>query len=172
MDIYLIRHTKVAVEGYCYGQTDVELFDTFEQEAEVVKKKLELIPHDAVFASPLSRCVRLLEYCGYGEEAQYREGLKELNFGDWEMKRWEQMDMKEWESDWINVPTPNGESFREMYERVVSFLDELKSRNYKSIKIFTHGGVINCVKVYFGLCSLEDAFNRLAAYGEVLRFEL
>lgn len=39
MEIYLVRHTSVDVPaGYAYGQTDVPLRSSFEDEAEVVKK--------------------------------------------------------------------------------------------------------------------------------------
>ena len=45
MEIYLVRHTSVDVPaGYAYGQTDVPLRSSFEDEAEVVKKKL-IRPH-------------------------------------------------------------------------------------------------------------------------------
>ena len=45
MEIYLIRHTSVDVPaGYAYGQTDVPLKPTFEEEAEIdlkaVKKEI------------------------------------------------------------------------------------------------------------------------------------
>ena len=171
MNIYFIRHTRVATEGYCYGQTDVPLFSTFEEEAEVVKQKLRAIPHDAVLSSPLSRCVKLAEYCGYSDELQQVDSLKEMNFGEWEMKRWEDLRMEEWREDWAEIPAPGGESFREVYSRVAQLLEELKIKEYNSIKIFTHGGVINCAKIYFGQAELERAFDRIAAYGEVIEFK-
>jgi len=41
-EIYLIRHTTPKVEkGICYGQTDLNLADTFEQEKERI---LKIIP--------------------------------------------------------------------------------------------------------------------------------
>ena len=41
MEIYLVRHTSVDVPaGYAYGQTDVPLRPSFEDEAEAVKKTL------------------------------------------------------------------------------------------------------------------------------------
>lgn len=41
MEIYLVRHTSVDVPaGYAYGQTDVPLRPSFEDEAEAVKKDL------------------------------------------------------------------------------------------------------------------------------------
>ncbi|MFV0418610.1 MAG: alpha-ribazole phosphatase [Dysgonomonas sp.] len=171
MRIYIIRHTAVGVNGVCYGQTDVPLKETFEEEARVVKQKLENIPFDAVFSSPLSRAKRLAEYCGYSD-IRLHDRLKELHFGDWEMQKWSNIDMAEWEKDWVNMPAPNGESFNQMYNRVASFLDELKESDYSSVAVFAHGGVISCFRVYSGETALKGAFDNMAEYGEVLEFNL
>ena len=41
MEIILVRHTSVAVaKSTCYGWTDVELSETFEQEATLTRKAL------------------------------------------------------------------------------------------------------------------------------------
>jgi alpha-ribazole phosphatase len=170
MKIYIVRHTAVGVNGICYGQTDVPLKDTFESEAEVVRHKLKDMRFDAVFSSPLSRAKRLAEYCGY-TDIQLYDRLKELHFGDWEMQEWDKLNMQEWEKDWINTPAPNGESFRQMYDRVASFLDELKESQYTSVVVFAHGGVINCFRVYFGEADMADAFDKPVEYGEILEFE-
>ena len=172
MKIYIVRHTAVGVQGFCYGQTDVPLKDTFETEAQIVKHRLQDIEYDAVFSSPLSRCTKLAAYCGYGHEVQLYDRLKELNFGDWEMHPWDNIDMSLWETDWVNNPAPNGESFNQMLDRVSSFFEELKTKDYSSVIVFAHGGVINCARVYFGETSLQGAFDRLADYGAVLEFEL
>ena len=49
MEIILVRHTSVALDkGTCYGWTDVELSETFEQEALLTRKALsEHAPFDA-----------------------------------------------------------------------------------------------------------------------------
>jgi alpha-ribazole phosphatase len=171
MKIYIVRHTAVGVSDVCYGQTDVPLKDTFESEAGIVKEKLKDIRFDAVFSSPLSRAKRLAEYCGFADIQLY-DRLKELHFGDWEMKEWDKIDMSEWEKDWINTPAPNGESFKQMYSRVASFIDELKKNDYSAVAVFAHGGVISCFKVYFGETNLTGAFDNIAEYGEVLAFEI
>lgn len=171
MKIYIIRHTAVGVSGICYGQTDVPLKETFEEEAAIVKQKLKDIPFDAVFSSPLSRAKKLAEYCEYTDIKLY-DRLKELHFGDWEMQKWDKIDMSEWEKDWINTPAPNGESFKQMYTRVASFLDELKETDHSSVAVFAHGGVISCFRVYFGETALKGAFDNMADYGEVLTFDL
>jgi alpha-ribazole phosphatase len=61
MNIYLIRHTEVAVErGVAYGQTDVALADTYDEQRDHLLRHLPENPA-AVFSSPLSRCRRLAE---------------------------------------------------------------------------------------------------------------
>lgn len=169
MKIYVVRHTAVGVNGLCYGQTDVPLKETFEQEAEIVKQNLKDRPHDAVYSSPLSRARKLAEYCGY-KNIQLYDRLKELHFGDWEMQPWDEINMTEWEKDWVNNPAPNGESFKQMYDRVSSFIEEIKKTGHSSVIVFAHGGVINCFRVYFGQTDLKSSFDQLAEYGEIFEF--
>ena len=168
MKVYLTRHTAVDVPaGICYGQTDVPLRSTFEEEAKIVSEKLKGIQPDAVFSSLLSRCTRLADYCGF-PNVILDNRLKELNFGDWEGKEWDEIDMRVWETDWMNTPAPNGESFVQMYDRVASFFDELKISGYNTIFVFTHGGVVNCARVYFGQADISKAFEMKTGYGEVV----
>lgn len=172
MKVYLIRHTAVDVpRGICYGQTDVSLKNTFEQEADRVKRHLSTIHFDAVYCSPLSRCRRLANHCGYIEPV-YDDRLKELNFGDWEMGKWHELDMSIWDSDWVNVPTPNGEAFVDLYNRLASFFEELKEKNFRKVAVFTHGGIIGAAKSYFGQQDLRYAFDDVVNYGKVVEFEL
>ena len=91
MEVILIRHTSVDVPpGVCYGQTDVPLKPTFEAEAAVTAENLKTyLPFDHVYTSPLTRCVRLATYCGY-PDAERDKRIMEINFGDWEMKPFEQ----------------------------------------------------------------------------------
>jgi len=102
MEIYLIRHTSVEVPaGYAYGQTDVPLKSSFEEEAERVKQNLSGIRFDKVYTSPLSRCVRLADYCGY-PNAEKEGRIKELHFGEWEMKSWDELSADPRSVDWFN----------------------------------------------------------------------
>ena len=130
MEVILIRHTSVDVPpGVCYGQTDVPLKATFEQEAAVTAAGLKaFLPFDKVYTSPLTRCVRLAAYCGYPDATRDRR-IMEINFGAWEMKPFQTNDdprLKEWYADYLNVAATGGESFAMQYQRVSQFLDELK----------------------------------------------
>ncbi|MDR2119580.1 MAG: alpha-ribazole phosphatase [Tannerella sp.] len=177
MDIYLIRHTSVNVsEGICYGQTDVPLKDTFEKEAMLVKQNLRDISFDAIYTSPLSRCTKLADYCGY-PEAVRDERLKEISFGAWEMMSYSRImgydpRLREWLDDFLNVPATDGESVADLNVRVASFLDELRRKDYRRVCIFAHGGVLAGAKVYAGLIRPEEAFKSPEPFGGIVRISL
>jgi len=83
MKLLLIRHTSVDVKpGLCYGASDVPLRDSFCEEAALVKTRLSGYQIDQAFTSPLSRCKRLAEYCGF-PHAVADSRLIERNFGAW-----------------------------------------------------------------------------------------
>lgn len=182
MEIYLVRHTSVNVPpGYAYGQTDVPLNDTFEEEAAEVKKNLNTyadlveIPFEKVWSSPLSRCVRLATYCGYADAVR-DDRLKEISFGEWEMKSWEEISedprSEAWFADWLHVPTPGGESLTDQYTRVSRFLEEIKKGPEEKVCLFAHGGVLTCARVWAGEYQLEEAFKNVPSYGAVIRLEV
>lgn len=177
MEITLIRHTAVDVPlGVCYGQTDVPLKATFEAEAAVTAAKLneQIIQEGAfeqVFTSPLTRCVRLATYCGY-PDATRDDRLKELNFGQWEMQRFDQIKdprVTEWYNDYFNVAATGGESFQMQYQRVAAFLDQLRQQPIQRVAIFAHGGVLICAQIYAGILTAEEALSALTPYGGVVR---
>ena len=89
MKLTLVRHTSLQIPaGVCYGQTDVDVAVSFMQEAAVTKEKIQHLPLNAVFTSPLQRCVKLAHALGL-KEISHDERLKELHFGDWEMQAWD-----------------------------------------------------------------------------------
>lgn len=176
MEIYLVRHTSVDVPaGYAYGQTDVPVRSSFEDEAKVVKENLSGQTFDKVWSSPLTRCLRLATYCGY-PDAEREDRIKEISFGEWEMKSWEELSSdprsKEWFNDWVNVPAPSGESLQEQYNRVSSFLEEVRNSGLKKVCLFAHGGVLTCARVYAGEYDLKEAFKNVPSYGAVIKLEL
>ena len=175
MKVKLIRHTSVDVpKGVCYGQTDVPLKDTFPEEATVTHKVIAAEIFDKAFTSPLSRCTKLADHCGY-PDAIRDDRLKEFNFGEWEMQYFDQITdprMQEWFDDYLNVPATGGESFMMQYQRVSSFLDEMKQEGYEHIVVFAHGGVLICAQIYAGMLKTEDAFGSIPPYGTVIEMEI
>ena len=176
MEIYLARHTSVDVpRGTAYGQTDVPLRDTFPEEAEQVKRQLDGRTFDAVYTSPLTRCVRLASYCGY-PDAVPDSRLLELDFGEWEMKTWDEIQADSrsaaWWDDWIDTPAPRGESFRQQYARLAGFLQDIQRRDYRRVCLFAHGGILSAARIYTGEIPIGEAFRQVLPYGTVLRIEI
>ncbi|MCR4766278.1 MAG: alpha-ribazole phosphatase [Bacteroidaceae bacterium] len=176
MKVTLIRHTSVGVPpGTCYGQTDVPLNETFAEEAAKVKTHLQTYePFEKVYCSPLSRASKLATYCGY-PDAQRDKRLLELNMGDWEMQRFDEIAdpyINEWYNDYMRLPTPNGESFTMQLERVSNFLDELRQKSYQEVAIFAHGGVLICAQIYAGIITIDDGFKYQTPYGGIIQIEI
>lgn len=176
MEVYLIRHTSVDVPaGFAYGQTDVPLNATFTEEAARVKEELDTLTFDKVWTSPLSRCVMLADFCGY-PDAERDNRLKELNFGTWEMKSWQEISTdprsEHWFNDWIHFTCPEGESFMDQYNRVSCFLDEVRNAGYERIAIFAHGGVLTAAQIYNQIYPIKEAFNHIPPYGSVIKLEM
>ena len=176
MKVYLVRHTSVDVpSGTCYGQTDVPLRASFEEEAAVCREAIRRIGIDftRVYASPLSRCMRLAAYCGF-PDAERDDRLKEMHMGEWEMQRFDEITdprIQEWYQDYLRVRTTGGESFMDVLARVSDFLDHLE-RTSGPVLIFAHGGVLVAAQVYAGKVRLEDAMQALPPYGGMVEIDL
>lgn len=172
MEITCIRHTSVDVPpGYCYGQTDVALKASFEEEATQVAAQLAGEKFDRVYTSPLSRCTRLAARCGYAGAVR-EPRLQEMNFGRWEMTPFSDLTGQEaahWFHNWLHTATPEGESFLDLYARVSAFLEELRRSDIEKAAVFTHGGVITCARIYAGHYPAEKAFEHIPGYGEIVK---
>jgi alpha-ribazole phosphatase len=146
MDLYLIRHTRPVSEvGRCYGQVDMPLAPT--QAVDCVTVTERLPPIQALWSSPLTRCRVLAEAIGArdGVTPLIDERLCELQFGEWEGRRWDEIDRgqsERWAADYWNVAPPGGETYRELHERVREALAEIVASNASGTAVVTHAGPI------------------------------
>lgn len=175
MEIHLIRHTAPDInKGVCYGHTDVPLKDTFEEEYEAV---LARSPENttAVYSSPLSRCSRLAVKLAnhFSAPLIFDDRLKELNFGKWENRRWEDMDqdyLQVWMNDYVNAECPNGESYQALSNRVNQFLEEVSKKSYPSVIVVCHGGVMKSIDAALNKTDLKSAMGKQFVYGGVYSY--
>jgi alpha-ribazole phosphatase len=191
MTIYLIRHTEVAVErGVAYGQTDVALANTYEEQRDHLLRHLPRNPV-AVFSSPLSRCQQLAEDLAKtlaGSQTddaqpalvQYDDRLKEYFFGDWEMMTWDAIGREKldpWMADFVSIATPNGESFTDLATRVRAFWEEEirplgENQAGQSVLVVSHGGVIRALLCILLELPLQNAYRLNLDYGAVTKLTL
>lgn len=178
MEIYLVRHTETICEkGICYGQSDVGLMEPFESVFENIVSQL---PSEIIlFSSPLKRCVMLANYIQNKTKTisfEIDDRLMEMNFGDWEMKNWNNIPPEElnpWMEDFVNIPATNGESFIKLHERVGDFFSEIISKKpTKPIVIVAHAGVNRSILCHHTSLPLKDAFNNKVDFGQVIKIEV
>jgi len=175
MEIYLIRHTTPNVEkGICYGQADLDITETFLEEVEAIKPHLpqkEL----KVYSSPLQRCKKLADALFDGMEIDVHEDLMELNCGNWELQRWDDIPKEEiqpWMDDFVNVRVPNGESYVDLHERVVNRFNEIAMRKEPAV-IVAHGGVLRSILSHITNTPLKESFDVFTLhYGCVVKISL
>lgn len=174
MEIYVIRHTPVAVDqNTCYGQTDVAVAANFLEEVSKIDQKIPT-DFDAIYSSPLRRCHALASELNRGKITS-DPALMEMHFGDWESKTWDAINpekLQVWMDDFVNVQTPNGESLSMLFARVKNFIDQLRTREHNKVLIVTHAGVIRCLWAYLLGIPLQNIFKIPVGYGEVFSFYL
>lgn len=175
MDVYLVRHTTPDVlSGVCYGQADLGLAPSFDAEWALLKPKLAHLDEPLVFSSPLQRCLRLahktaehFSFCPVLTD----ERLLELNFGDWELKRWQDIPqglVGEWTDAHVQHAPPNGESYLDLHQRASAFLAELiEQQKSEQVLVFTHAGVIRALVTEVLNLPLREASRVDVDYGSV-----
>jgi alpha-ribazole phosphatase len=175
MDLYLIRHTKPQVlDGVCYGQADIDVASSFDEEFEVLKNKLNAIQPKEIFSSPLQRCLKLAHASAThlnSATVMPDNRLMELNFGDWELQPWSDIPqgiVGEWTEAHIRHTTPNGESYQDLYLRAKNFLEEISEKHEgEALIAFTHAGVIRALVAEALNLPLIHAVRLQIDYGSV-----
>lgn len=172
MEIYLIRHTTPAVEkGICYGQTDLDVTDSFAAEADSIRPWLPS-RIGAVYSSPLQRCHKLAETLFPDHTPTLYKDLMELDCGNWEMQPWNEIprtEMQPWLEDFVNVVVPEGESYALMHERVINRFNEI-SQHASPAVIVAHGGVLRSILAHITGTPIKEAFDLFTChYGCVVK---
>ena len=155
MYIYLIRHGEIEANEkrlYC-GRTDVSLSEKgFDHIADLKKQGVYPRKVDLFFTSGLLRAEQTVEYIYGSVHAQIISALAEFDFGQFEMKNYEQLkgrpDYQAWITDKTGlVPCPGGESKQRFLARVLRGYHTLikQSEGADSVLLASHGGVIACV---------------------------
>ena len=158
MQLFLIRHTTPQITaGLCYGQSDIDVAASFNEEQLQVTAKLNALKQSGVelhsiISSPLQRCTKLAHALNSTlafAEVTEDNRLMELNFGDWELQAWDAIPRAEfdiWADDYANLAPPNGETFGELHLRAQSFISDVSHHSPDAnIVVVTHGGMIRAM---------------------------
>ena len=150
--ILLLRHgeTDASARGRCYGKLDVPLSVEGRQQVQRATTLLQVLQPEAVVSSPRTRAKDSAQIvasaCALSVEIN--ESFAELDFGDFEGKRYEdvQRDHPDFYARWMQSPTevafPNGESYESMTRRVLCAYQQLVQESpCRKLVLVAHGGV-------------------------------
>jgi 2,3-bisphosphoglycerate-dependent phosphoglycerate mutase len=181
--LVLVRHgtSDYNAKGIWAGWDNPELNEDGRKDAATAGETLKDIDFDGAYSSSLIRHVQtldiILQTIGKTDLPKTQsDALKERNYGDftaknkWEVK--EQIGEEEFlklRRSW-DYPVPNGESLKQVYERVVPYyestlLPELKSG--KNLIIASSGNALRALVKYLEAIPDENIGNLEIAPGEV-----
>ena len=144
--VHLIRHekTEANVERRYIGWTDQPILNVAPR----------IMTHDTVivYGSQLRRCKQTAKL--YFPKARYiaQTGLNEIDFGEFEMKTYDDLKHVQLYRDWIDDPIavtpPNGEDFLAFKTRVLQTFSEIVTST-GTYTFVVHGGVIRVLLEQF-----------------------
>lgn len=149
--VILVRHGQTLWNalGKYQGHTDVPLNEVGIEQARKVAKRLAGENISAVYASDLSRAKDTAKIIAqkHGLEVETDKKLREMNFGLWEGKTYNQIQeeypqlVKVWISDPQLLQIPQGETFSQVQLRAIRALKEIIRRHNinETIVVVAHG---------------------------------
>ena len=124
LQLILVRHPPPQIApGICYGSTDLALAPGQLARA-VAALSNTLPPHLPLYSSSLRRCADLATELAArrpGSAVNVDARLAELDFGNWEMRAWDEIPREEidaWAADPIHYRPGGGESVLQMAARI------------------------------------------------------
>ncbi len=171
MRLILVRHPKPRCErGICYGRLDLEC----EPEAleDAVSRIRELAAACRVVTSPARRAFDLATRLEPAAIVEPR--LQELDFGDWEGWRWEDLGreaVEAWRQGLPDSAPPNGETLSAMAARCAEWLGSLEPDG-RPVLAVTHGGPIRLIRAILNGEPLLTYFSTVVPFAEPIELRL
>jgi phosphoserine phosphatase len=152
--IYLVRHgeTNWNRQLRYQGQRDIPLNEEGLRQATCIAGYLEDEQIETVYSSPLLRAQKTAALIAekHGLKPSLEHGLMEIDFGDWEGRRYNELNEEEqdfakrWFFNPDTITIPGGESYSVFKKRVLEGYGRIRQMN-KNIAVVTHAGVIRVI---------------------------
>jgi len=149
MKVYLIRHARTDAneKGQYVGRIDIPISDDGRKAAESLTPFADV---KKVYVSPMIRTKETAGILFPNSQVVLNEGLKELDFGHFEGKSYEDMKDDPKYTKWVDngalEACPGGEDpidfGTRVYKALMEILEEAQENGEDTIYVVTHGGVI------------------------------
>ena len=150
--VLILRHGKTEAnfeKRYIGSRTDIPLSAEGMSAVEAASSQIRQMAGEDIFlvSSPMKRAVQTAEILFPSEEVLLLEGLKEIDFGDFEGRNYEELkdnpDYQRWIDSNGTMPFPNGEDRADFIDRsVAEFYEVLSLSGERTPVIVCHGGNI------------------------------
>jgi probable phosphoglycerate mutase len=147
---------------------NVHLNDTGKKQAEMIANALKQAPIKAIYSSSLERTMETAAPLAAALELEVipQPGLLEVDFGEWQGKRfWQMHRSKLWKTvqeNPVEMRFPGGESFPEAQARIANTIKDISAAHDEKdvIACFSHSDSIKLAVAYF-LDMPLNAFQRI-----------
>ncbi len=164
--IYIVRHCEAEgnVKGVFQGSTDFDISEKGRRQLDKLAERFKNINLDVIYSSPLKRAYSTACACNRDKKLPIIccNELAEINGGLMEGESWNQLDTlfpeeyTLWNNNFSLFAAPNGESVRDVYNRMSDIFIKICSENKgKNIGIFSHGCAIRILMCYIKGYPLE-----------------
>ena len=164
-NIYLVRHgqSQTNVTGEFAGQLDTPLSELGVKQSKCLIDYFKDVKIDEIYSSKLQRAYNTIKPVAdmFNIKIITDDRIMEINGGDWQGVTYDYLNKTSksfqtiWKTDLYNARCDNGESIKEICDRVVDFLlDVVKNSKAENIIISTHAVPIRAIIAYltFGSC--------------------
>lgn len=156
-------HTEGNENGRYIGTTDIPLSKNGIAELEKIAAEYEYPYVEKVYSSPLLRCIQTARILFPDTELVTLDGIKELDFGQFEGKSVDELidleEYKEWLKGGLDNRAHGGETIREMIGRTVAafndILEDMMAMEIFDAAVVTHSGIMMNMLSCFGLPRME-----------------
>ncbi len=187
-NLILVRHGESLwnAKGVWTGLTDISLTEKGRQEARFAGESLKNIRLDIAFTSVLKRAKETLDEIKKVLNLNFllsieNEALNERDYGDltgknkWEIqKQFGQERFLQIRRGW-NTPIPNGETLKDVYNRVVPYFQNNilpRLKEGKNVLVVAHGNSLRALVKYLENISDNDVERLEIATGEIYIYEI
>jgi broad specificity phosphatase PhoE len=181
--LLLVRHgVAEGQEGRVVGHTDPPLTEQGRKDI-VALLTSGLEPPTLLLSSDLRRASQSADILAahWGIEVVTDGRLRELHFGEWESRRWTDLDREDgarlgrWLRDWTTTRTPGGESFADLVARTTRWLVEWEESGGMATGttlVVAHAGSIRAILCCLLNVPLERAFEFEVPHARVTGLDL
>jgi alpha-ribazole phosphatase len=174
--LLLIRHASPREEarGRCYGTLDIGLSARGQRQAQLLARTLDRVGLAAIYTSPRLRARETAAPLAgvHGLKPIPDEALREIDFGDFEGKRYDEIAQNHPElyRQWMETPTlvqfPGGESYAGLRRRALQALDAIRARHTgEAAAVVSHGGILRAMLAHCLAMPDEAIFRLDQSYG-------